>query len=101
MTNIDTYLFCEIFVKSHDKAVCCDLCNKQIHVKCNNLNDLSYKNFKLRNQSWYCEECIQEIVPFCSNKVDPNNINSEHSSIDPNLKKICKCKYRDVSYYET
>lgn len=52
-----------------------------------------------------------------SKKVNPNNINSEHSSIDPNFKIfLCQlnnlseeessdnenlphCKYRDVSYF--
>ena len=88
MTNINTCLFCEIIVKARDKPVCCDLCNKWIHIKCNIFNDLDYENLTPRNESCYCKACIQEILPFCSKKITPNNINSEHSSIDPNLKKI-------------
>ena len=48
MTNIDTCPFYEIIAKVHDKAVCCDLCNQWIHIKCNNLNDLGYKNLNLK-----------------------------------------------------
>ena len=72
MTNIDTCPFCEIIVKACDKAVCCDLCNKWNHIKCNNLNDLGYENLKLGNEFWYCKACIQKILPVCSKKVNPN-----------------------------
>ena len=48
MINIDTSPFCGILVKAHDKAVCCDLCNKWIHIKYNNLNDLDYEEIKSR-----------------------------------------------------
>ena len=77
MTNIDTCPFYEIIVKARDNTVCCDLCNKWIHTKCNHVNNLDYENLKLRNKFWYCKACIQEILPFCSNKLNPNNINSE------------------------
>ena len=75
-------------MKACDKAVCCDLCNKWNNIKCNNLNDLGYENLKLGNEFWYCKACIQEILPVYSKKVNPNNIISKHSSIDPNLKKF-------------
>ena len=60
MSDIDTCSFCEIIVKVCDTAMCFDLCNKWIHVKSNNINDLDYENCKLRNESCYCKECIQE-----------------------------------------
>ena len=42
MANTGVRPFCEKIVKTCDKAVCCDLCRKWIHIKCNNLNDLDY-----------------------------------------------------------
>ena len=117
MTNIDSCPICKIIQQAHDKAVCFDLCSKKIHMKQNNLNDLGYGNLKLRNETWCSKECIQEILPFCRSKVNPKNINSEHSSIDPTLKfflchlnnlseqkniingNLPNCKYRDVSYF--
>ena len=117
MTNFDTCPFCEIIVKARDKAICCDLCSKWIYIKCNNLHDLDHENLKLRNKLQSCNKCFQEILQFCSKKVNPNNINSELSSIDPNLKiflcqlnnlseqetnsneNLPNCKYRDVSYF--
>ena len=85
--------------------------------KCNNLNDSDYEDLKIRDESWYCKTCIQEILPFYSKKVN-SNISSDHSrSIDLNLKNLlCQlnniseqdtndnenlpnCKYRDVSCF--
>ena len=67
-------------------------------------------------QTYYDKACIQEVLQFCSDKVNPDNFNSEDPSIDSNLKNLlCQlnnlsekenndnvnipdCKYRDVSY---
>ena len=44
--NSENLPFCEAIVKTRDKAICCDLCSKWIHIKCNNLNDLDYGYLK-------------------------------------------------------
>ena len=75
MTNTDICPFCEKIVKTRDKAICCDLCIKWIHIRCNNLNDLDYEYFKNNDETWYCKTCIQEILPFCNKKINPNIIN--------------------------
>ena len=46
MRNTDICLSCEKIVKNHDKAICCDLCIRWIHIRCNNLNDLDYEYLK-------------------------------------------------------
>ena len=49
MTNTDICPFCEKIVRNHDKAICCDLCIKWIHIRCNNLNlNLSEKENIMR-----------------------------------------------------
>ena len=50
MTNTDICPFCETIVKTCDKAMCCDLCSKLIHIKYNNLHDLDYEylDYKVR-----------------------------------------------------
>ena len=116
MTNTDICPFCEKIVKNRDKAICCDLCIKWIHIRCNNLNDLDYEYLKNNDETWYCKTCIQEILPFCNKKINPNKINLGNAGIDPNLKNLlCQlnnlpekenidndslpnCKYRDISY---
>ena len=75
MTSIDIFPFYEIIVKVRDNAICNDFCSKWIHVKCNDLNDLDYDDFKLRDEGWFCKAYILEILQFCSKKVDLNNFN--------------------------
>ena len=117
MTNTDICPFCEKIVKNRDKAICCDLCIKWIHIRCNNLNDLDYEYLKNNDETWYCKTCIQEILPFCNKKINQNIINLGNAGIDPNLKNLlCQlnnlsekenidnenlpnCKYRDISYF--
>ena len=41
-------------VKTRDKAICCDLCSKLIHIKCKNLNDLDYEYLKNKDKTWCC-----------------------------------------------
>ena len=74
MANTDIFPFCEKIVKTRDKSICCYLCSKCIHIKCNNLNDLDYEYLKINNETWYCITCIQEILPFCNKKTNPNKI---------------------------
>ena len=95
MTNTDICPFCEKIVKISDKPVCCDLCSKWIHIKCNNLNDLDYEYLKSNNETWYYKTSIQDILPF-SNKKNPNRINLGITGIDPNLKKLL-CQLNDLS----
>ena len=77
--------FCEKFVKTLDKVICCDLCIKWIHIRC---NDLDHEYLKNNNETWYCKTCIQEILPFCNKKINPNIINLGNARIDPNPKNL-------------
>ena len=81
------------------------------------LNDLDYEYLKSNDETWYCKTCIQEILPFCNKKINPNKINLGNAGIDPNLKNLlCQlnnlpekenidnenlpnCKYKDISCF--
>ena len=89
MTITDIYLFCEKIVKNHDKAICCDLCIKSIHIRCNKNND----------ETWYCKTCMQEILPFCNKSINQNIINLGNAGIDPNLKNHL-CQLNNLSQKE-
>ena len=85
MTNTDICPFCEKIVKTRDKGICWDLCSKWIHIKCTNLNDLDYEYLKNNDKTWYCKTRIQQVLPFCNKKINPNIIDLGNESIDPNL----------------
>ena len=54
------------------KAICCDLCNKWIHIACNNLDKKTYINLQSSEIKWFCMPCLKKELPF-------NSISSQHS----------------------
>ena len=116
MNNSNISPFSETVVKTRDKAICCDLYSKWIHMKYNSLNDLDYQSLQRKGETWYCKTCIQEILSFFNKKINPKIINLENAGIDSNvkiiscwiviLKKVTNdnkspiyCKHSDVSYF--
>ena len=69
---IESSSFCNKNVKSPHKPICWYLCNKWIHSKCNELNDLQYKYLTVNENSWYCKICTTEVLPFCKTLQDFN-----------------------------
>ena len=58
---------CGIYQKAvvtKHKAICCDLCNKWIHIGCNNLNKSTYIQIQHSDTSWFCMPCLENEVPF-------------------------------------
>ena len=70
MTNTDICPFCETIVKTCDKAMCCDLCSKLIHIKYNNLNDLDYEylDYKVRMKSGTVKLVFRKLYHFATRK---------------------------------
>ena len=56
---------CQINILYNADCICCDICNKWLHVNC---SGLTFKIFKIMckdvTQSWYCKLCIKDIFPF-------------------------------------
>ena len=78
-------------VKSHHKAICCDFCNKWIHIKCNEPNDSDYEYLKLNKNDWYCKIYTTEILSFCKTLKDSSKsdiYNKLSNNINVNLKNI-------------
>ena len=113
MNNSNISPFCETVVKTRDKAICCDLYSKWIHMKYNGLNDLSKsskKRWDLVLQNLYSGDFI-----FLQQE-DKSKNNLENAGIHSNLKIIScwivilkkvtndnkspiYCKHSDVSYF--
>ena len=58
---------CSKSVAKNHKAILCDLCNKWIHLKCNNLGKTDYVIFqdeKNADRQIFCINCISDNVPF-------------------------------------
>ena len=55
---------CEKPVGINHEAVCCDKCNKWVHIRCNNICKKSYRCLKKDPTPWYCKLCICVELPF-------------------------------------
>ena len=73
--------FCNLNVSDRAKAICCGHCNEWIHVNCNELNDMDYKNLKTSNDIWYCKLCTRDILPFGYKQTHIDENNSGYSNL--------------------
>ena len=46
------------------EAVCYDVCNRQVHICCNNICKKTYKGLKKDPAPWFCQYCMQKEIPF-------------------------------------
>ena len=91
---------------------------RNVHIKCNDLNDLDYNLLKSKNEFWYCILCTYEILPFCTvnsvmshpkgslNKPTGalinlmNQLNNFTDDEKENKLKLPNSKYRDTDYFQ-
>ena len=55
---------CAKHVEKNHNAVCCDICNLWVHIKCNNITKFCYRKLQNSQDPWYCKKCIKQILPF-------------------------------------
>ena len=77
---------CEKLVAINFEAVCCDLCNRWVHIRCNSICKKTYIDLKKDPTPWFCESCMQKEIPFSNTeyihltkdlKVKPKKITKE------------------------
>ncbi len=61
---------CNKNVNENHHAICCDICNQWVHIKCNRLNEKDYKKIQddptKEGTVFYCIECMRKLLPFNS-----------------------------------
>ncbi len=75
---------CSNPVKSNQKGVCCDVCNKWFHNRCLGIPDTEYQQLQQSDDTWCCKICIGEALPF-SNLSPTTQSSTIHSVIPPGL----------------
>ena len=55
---------CQKAVANNHKAICCDICNKWIHISCNNVDRKTYIKLHGSNTTWYCTSCMKKELHF-------------------------------------
>ena len=59
-----SYGVCSKTVANNHNALCCDSCDKWVHIKCNFLNKMTYKKLQEGNSPWFCVNCTIDQLPF-------------------------------------
>lgn len=105
---------CKKVVKSRDKALCCDLCQNWVHIKCNYITPNEYENYKNDPADWYCIKCIRNILPFSNvdngdfyrtrHALDINNnvtlsFKEKANDIIDSLQESSNAEQQNLSYY--
>ena len=57
---------CQKSVGVKHKAICCDICNRWIHIACNNLYRKTCSKLQESNKNWFCITCIKKEIHFAS-----------------------------------
>ena len=55
---------CEKPVAINHEAVCCHVCNRWVHISCNNICKKTYRGLKKDPTPWFCKYCMQKEIPF-------------------------------------
>ena len=55
-------LCCKPVAKNH-RALCCDICDQWVHIKCNSVSPRDYELLKTSVSPWFCVRCVGCIFP--------------------------------------
>ena len=87
-------LVCEKAVGTNDNAVCCDMCDRWVHIYCNNICKKTYRDLKKDQNPWFCKSFIQKEIPFSS----LNDTELAHLSTNNNNFRKIKCLHWKWGY---
>ena len=54
----NTCAICDKIVKNRDKALQCDNCEKWSHIKCSNIDNVTYQELAKSDENWFCQNCV-------------------------------------------
>ena len=55
---------CAKDVAKNHNAVCCDICNVWVLIKCHNITKFCYRKHKKSQDPLYFKKCIKQFYPF-------------------------------------
>ena len=86
---------CSKNIRGNAKAVCCDVCDNWVHIKCNSISNSKYDELcdEDNNESFFCIKCFNNELPFgldtdtTSNQMLGFGDNSNLENLDANISK--------------
>ena len=57
---------CNRNIRENGKAVCCDVCDNWVHIRCNSISPSKYKELcdEDNNEPFFCIKCFNDALPF-------------------------------------
>jgi len=83
---------CSRTVRSNAKSICCEICKKEVHARCNFISNKTYLKLKdpENGEVFHCSKCLNEKLPFsCEN----DNIFNQTNTLGLNT----ECNLDDIS----
>ena len=82
-------------IRGNAKAVCCDICDNWVHIKCNSISSIKYDELceEDNDESFFCIKCFNSELPFgletytISNQTLGFGDNSNLENLDANISK--------------
>ena len=53
-------------VGTNHNVVCCDMCDRWVHIYCNNICKKTYRDLKKYQIPWFCKSCFRKEILFSS-----------------------------------
>ena len=88
---------CSAPVKSNQKGIFCDVCSSWLHARCIGLNNEEYLDLQSSEDSWSCQKCLNEALPFTDTSMcdtattpssSPSDANNSLAQFWPNHKSL-------------
>ena len=77
---------CSKPVANNHRALCCDICDQWVHIKCNNVSPADYERLKSSESRWFCLKCIGCVFPRSTNLFDdvmPSSLPDDTTNLPP------------------
>ena len=72
-------------VASNHRALCCDICDQWVHIKCNAVSPSDYELLKSSDSKWFCIKCIGEVFPRSTNLFSDSTNEADCDSTPPDV----------------
>ena len=74
-SSLLTCSICKKTVQTKQKFIKCNICNYNVHLKCNKIDLKTYEKMQLNDETIFCLKCNEEILPFFpSSEINTNNL---------------------------
>ena len=90
---------CEKIIQTKQKFIKCNICNYNVHLKCNKIDLKTYEKILLNDETMVCLKCNEEILPFFQS----SELNNSTKCIDKkitNFSNTIKSFFKSINEFQ-